>query len=55
MASSDSLLANEEEAIVHAIRVEASFRDFYFRGDRKAQVVHAFNALQADLARSVKR
>ncbi len=26
------------------------FRDFYFRGDRKAQVVKAFNALQADLA-----
>lgn len=25
------------------------FRDFYFRGDRKAQVVKAFNALKADL------
>jgi aryl-alcohol dehydrogenase-like predicted oxidoreductase len=47
----------DEGALTGAVTVDTvfepgEFRDFYFRGDRKAQVVHAFNALQADLANS---
>jgi aryl-alcohol dehydrogenase-like predicted oxidoreductase len=45
----------DEGALTGSVTEESAFepgefRDFYFRGDRKAQVVKAFNALQADLA-----
>jgi len=47
----------DEGALTGSIAVdtkfeEGEFRDFYFRGDRRAQVVKAFGALQADLAGS---
>jgi aryl-alcohol dehydrogenase-like predicted oxidoreductase len=37
---------------VDSVFEPGEFRDFYFRGDRKAQVVKAFDTLKADLANS---
>ncbi|HEU0119279.1 MAG TPA: aldo/keto reductase [Bryobacteraceae bacterium] len=47
----------DEGALTGAVTAESTFepgefRDFYFRGDRKAQAEKAFRALQADLAQS---
>jgi aryl-alcohol dehydrogenase-like predicted oxidoreductase len=45
----------DEGALTGSVTIDTAFepgefRDFYFRGDRKAQVVKAFNALEAELA-----
>ena len=47
----------DEGALTGSIAVDTvfepgEFRDFYFRGDRKAQVVKAYDALAKDLAGS---